>query len=381
MFDVQRIRLDFPILKTGLIYLDNAASSLTPEQVLQAELEYYHKFRANIHRGLHRPSTQASDKYDEAREKVARFINAEKDEIVFTKNATEGINLVANAIEWKRDDVIETTVFEHHSNLLPWLKLSKKGVKTKINQDYDSFSKSKLIAVGHVSNVLGSIAPVERIAREKGDALLLVDAAQSAPHFALDVKKLGCDFLAFSAHKMLGPTGVGALYIRRDLQAKIYSPFLGGGTIRAVSETDYELTHFPESWEAGTPNIAGAIGFGAAIDYLKKLGMENVHAHTKKLAQQTAEALRQIEKAVVYGDKSVRNAIVSFNVEGMPAHDVAAMLDESARICVRSGHHCAMPLMKKLGCNGTVRASFYVYNTEQEAEKLIEALKQIIQLA
>ncbi len=381
MLDVAKIRSDFPILKTGLVYLDSAASSLTPEQVVQAEIDYYHKYRANIHRGLHKPSTTASEKYDEAREKVARFINADRDEIVFTKNTTEGINLVANAIDWKHGDLVETTVFEHHSNLLPWLKLSKRGVKAKLHHDYSSFTKSaRLIAIGHAGNVLGSLAPIEKIAKEKGDTLLLVDAAQSAPHIPVDVKKIGCEFLAFSAHKMLGPTGVGALYIRRDLQAKIQSPFLGGGTIKAVTEDDYELTHFPENWEAGTPNIAGAIGFGAAVDYLKKLGMDHVHSHTKKLAEKAADELEDIVKTVVYGDDG-HNGIVSFNVEGMPAHDVAAMLDESSSICVRSGHHCAMPLMKKLGCNGTVRASFYVYNTEEEAKKLVDAVKDIAQLA
>ncbi|MBI5159656.1 cysteine desulfurase [Candidatus Micrarchaeota archaeon] len=381
MFDVRRVREDFPILKNGFIYLDSAASSLTPEQVLQAELDYYRNFRANIHRGLYKPSIQASEAFDDAREKLARFINASKDEIVFTKSTTEGINLVANALDWKQGDSVETTLFEHHSNLLPWLRLSKRGVKVNIREDYSSFSKSsKLIAVGHASNVLGSVAPVERIAREKGDSLLLVDAAQSAPHFSLDVKKLGCDFLVFSAHKMLGPTGIGVLYIKRDAQKTVNSPFLGGGTIRAVTAEDYELTHFPESWEAGTPNIAGAIGFGAAVDYLKKLGMGNVHAHSKKLAEKAAKELREINCVTVYGEKEF-NGIVSFNVKSMPAHDVAAMLDESARICVRSGHHCAMPLMKKLGCNGTARASFYVYNTEEEVEKLASAVKDVVQLA
>lgn len=381
LLDVRKIREDFPILKNGLVYLDSAASSLTPEQVLAAELGYYRNFRANIHRGLYKTSIQASEKFDEAREKIARFINADRDEIVFTKNATEGINLVANALDWKHGDAVETTTFEHHSNLLPWLKLLKRGVKVNIRDDYSSFSKpAKLIAVGHASNVLGSVAPVERIAREKGDALLLVDAAQSAPHFPLDVKKIGCDFLVFSAHKMLGPTGIGALFVRKELQQKIISPFLGGGTIKAVSGADYELTHFPESWEAGTPNVAGAIGFGAAIDYLSKLGMNNVHAHSKKLAEKTAKSLREISGVTVYGENEF-NGIVSFNVKSLPAHDVAAMLDESARICVRSGHHCAMPLMKKLGCNGTARASFYVYNTEQEAEKLANAVKDVMQLA
>ncbi|MEM4389472.1 MAG: cysteine desulfurase [Candidatus Micrarchaeia archaeon] len=377
--DVEKIRADFPILATDIIYLDSAATSLTPEPVLMAELSYYRQFKANIHRGLHRLSATASEMYDRARARVAKFIGAEPEEIIFTKNTTEAINIVASAIPWRRGDVVSTTIFEHHSNLLPWLQLKKRGVRVRIEKDYD-FARSRLIALGHVSNVLGKIAPVERVAREKGDALLLVDAAQSVPHFKIDVKELGCDFLAFSGHKMLAPTGIGVLWMRAELAEKLQPTFWGGGTIAHVEEETFMPAKSPDKWEAGTPNIAGALALAAACDYLERIGMENIFAHDREVCQKAFELISENPAIETYVDRKELTSILAFNVRGLSPHDVAAALDEAGRICVRSGHHCALPLHRWLGVNGTVRASFYLYNTLAEAAKLAETLEGISEL-
>ncbi|VVC04687.1 Cysteine desulfurase [Candidatus Burarchaeum australiense] len=377
--DLNAIRKDFPILKDGLVYLDNAATSLTPEPVLSAMLEYYRRYRANIHRGAHRLSLEATEKYDEARRRVAKFIGAREDELIFTKNATEAINLVALTLAWNRGDLVQVGPNEHHSNLLPWQRLARQGVKLEFRDNFDFGGKGvRLIAVNHISNVLGSQAPVERIAKEKGEALLLVDGAQSVPHIPISVKKLGCDFLAFSGHKMLGPTGIGALYMRHELMEKMEGAFLGGGEVMDASREGYKLAKGPQGWEAGTPNIAGAIGLAVACDYLSKLGMENVHRHCAELSAFTAEKMRGIRNVPIYG---AENGIVSFNVKGMKPHDVSLLLDRKAHICTRSGHHCAMPLMKKLGVDGTVRASYYIYNTKEEAELLAKTVGEIAELA
>ncbi|MEM3030958.1 MAG: cysteine desulfurase [Candidatus Micrarchaeia archaeon] len=378
--DVEKIRADFPILATGITYLDSAATSLTPEPVLAAELAYYRQFKANVHRGLHQLSATASERYDEARARVARFIGAKPEEIIFTKNATEAINIAASAIAWRRGDVVSTTVFEHHSNLLPWLQLKRRGVSVRIEKDY-AFAKSRLIAVGHVSNVLGKIAPVERIVKEKGDALLLVDAAQSAPHFRIDVRRLGCDFLAFSGHKMLGPMGIGVLFMRRELAEELRPAFWGGGTIAHVEEATFTPARIPDKWEAGTPNIAGALGLAAACEYLESIGMESVFAHDMEVCRKAFELISANPKIETYASREDVTTILAFNVKGLSPHDVAAALDEAGRICVRSGHHCALPLHRQLGVGGTVRASFYLYNTMAEAEKLAAVLEEISKLA
>jgi cysteine desulfurase/selenocysteine lyase len=375
--DTAAIRKDFPILKDGLVYLDNAATSLTPEPVLSAMLDYYHTYRANIHRGAHSLSQRATERYEEARRRVAKFIGAREDEIIFTKNASEAINLVALTLDWKKGDVVQLGPNEHHSNILPWQRLARQGVRLEFRDNFDFGANSKLIAVNHISNVLGAQAPVERIAKEKGGALLLVDGAQSVPHIPVDVRKLGCDFLAFSGHKMLGPTGIGALYIRRELMAKLEGAFLGGGEVLDVSRESYKLVKGPQGWEAGTPDIAGAIGLAAACDYLSKIGMNEVHKHCAGLSTLAGGRLKGVKNVSVYG---AENGIVSFNVGRMKPHDVALLLDKQ-KIATRSGHHCAMPLMKKLGVEGTVRASFYIYNTKEEAEKLVEAVREIAELA
>jgi cysteine desulfurase/selenocysteine lyase len=377
--DAASLRKDFPILGSNVVYLDNAASSLTPEPVLNAMLEYYHKYRANIHRGAHRFSLEATEKYDAARRRVAKFIGAREEEIIFTKNTSEAINLVALTLDWNSGDVVQLGPNEHHSNILPWQRLKRQGVKVEFRDEFDfDGKKARLIAVNHISNVLGSQAPIERIGREKGNALLLVDGAQSTPHIPIDVKKLNCDFFAFSGHKMLGPTGIGALYIRREVMEKLEGAFLGGGEVLDASREGYKLVKGPQGWEAGTPDIAGAIGLAAACDYLSKIGMENVHRHCSELGRITGEKLKAVKNISIYNSE---NGIVSFNLKNMKPHDVSMLLDKRAKICTRSGHHCAMPLMKKLGIDGTVRASYYVYNTKEEAELLVKTVGEIAELS
>ncbi|MFQ6010445.1 MAG: aminotransferase class V-fold PLP-dependent enzyme, partial [Candidatus Aenigmatarchaeota archaeon] len=385
-------------LQKGIIYFDNAATSLTPEQVVKAVVGYYHNYRANIHRGVHRLSMEASKAYEEAHKKVGSFIGARPEEIIFTKNTTEAINLVALSMEWERGDKIVTSTIEHHSDMLPWMRLRKKGVEVVfVKEDKEGIidmgdleakaEGAKLISVVHASNVLGCVSPVREIGRvaKKSGALFLVDGAQSVPHLPVDVKEIGCDFLAFSGHKMLGPTGIGALFMRKELAEKIEPAMLGGGTINRVTLDGYELAKLPDRWEAGTPNIAGAIGFGVAIDYLKGIGMENIERYEAELTKQVMEGLDGMDKIEYYGprDISKKVGVVAFNVKGMKPHDTASMLDSIANIAVRSGHHCAMPLAERVikRPEGTVRASFYIYNTAEEVDKLIKTLKEIVKIA
>lgn len=396
MLNLQKIRQDFPILNTGIVYLDNAASSLTPEYVLQKMLEYYHQYRANVHRGIHHLSQKASEEYERAHTKIADFINARSDsEIIITKNTTEGINLIANGLQLKKGDKIVTTMIEHHSNFIMWLRLRQHlGVNVEIIKpnreglfnlaDFEKAidDKTKLVAVTHVSNVLGVITPLEGIEKivHKHGAYLLVDGAQSVPHMKVDVRKLNCDFLAFSGHKMCGPTGSGALYIREELLDEVDPVYIGGGTIENVGKDFYKLTKSPMKFEAGTPPIAEAIGLGAAIEYLETIGMENIAAHERILAKKMREGLAKIKNVEVYGSEPKYGiGIVSFNVGDLNPHDVALALDVSSNIVVRSGHHCALPLMKEvLGRkDGTVRASAYLYNTEEEVEKLISIVSEL----
>ena len=399
MLNVEELRKDFPILKTGIIYLDNAASSLTPEPVLQKVLEFYHDYRANVERGIHRLSQRASEEYERARTKVADFINAKSEnEIIMTKNTTEGINLISRGLKWKRGEKIVTSLIEHHSNLIVWLRVknnyntgleivSPKEPVEKGLLDITEFEKiiddkTKLVALTHVSNVLGVITPIEeitKIAHEHG-AYVLVDGAQSVPHIKVDVQKIGCDFLAFSGHKMCAPTGSGALYIREELTEEIEPLCIGGGTIADVGVDYYKLDRSPRKFEAGTPAIAEAIGLGAAIDYLQKIGIENIERYERKLTKRMYEETTTLPKVDVYGpDPEHKIGIMAFNVDDLSPHDVALALDVSANIMVRSGHHCALPLAKSLLHKpGTVRASTYFYNTEEEIDKFVSALKEII---
>lgn len=397
MLDVKKIRRDFPILDSGIIYLDNAASSLTPEPVIQKMLEFYHNYRANVERGVHRFSQKASEEYEKAHAKVADFINAKSEtEIILTKNATEAINLVANGVNWKKGDKIVTSLIEHHSNFIVWLRLKKRyGVNVEIVKpnregifdtvDFEKAmdNKTRLVALTHVSNVLGVKTPVDEIAKiaHDHDAHLLVDGAQSAPHLKVDVQKIGCDYLAFSGHKMLGPTGVGILYARKELLDNLEPLSIGGGTIADVGLDYYTLAVSPMKFEAGTPAIAEAIGLSAAIDYLKEVQLENIEVYERELVKKMHQGLAGVPNVEVYGPKKAeqRTGILSFNVGDLNPHDVALALDVSANIMVRSGHHCCLPLHKELlkRREGTVRASLYLYNTEAEVEKLVSMVDEI----
>jgi cysteine desulfurase/selenocysteine lyase len=400
------IREDFPILnrkRNGkpLIYLDNAATSFKPKKVIDVVNDYYKKFTSNVHRGIYNLSQEATNLYEDSREKVAKFINAKHaSEIVFTRGTTEAINLIAYGLNWKEGDEVITTVMEHHSNIVPWQIIRDRfNVKVKyvdITNDYhlniSTFeeqisSKTKLVTLTHLSNVLGTINSVKEFANiaHEYNAFVLVDAAQSVPHMPVNVKEINCDFLAFSAHKMLGPTGIGALYIKRGTEEEINPPFGGGEMIKNVSLQSCTWNDMPLRFEPGTPNIAGAIGFGAAIDYLKKLGMNNVRSKEIMLTNLALKRLNEINKIEVYGPKfsEERGGIVSFNVrlskdKIMNGHDLALMLDELENIAIRSGLHCAEPLHKRLGINGSVRASFYIYNTKDEVNKFCDVLEAII---
>lgn len=387
------IKTDFPILN-DIIYMDSASTSLTPEPVLNAVSKYYREYNANVGRGVHRLSQVASQKYKDAHRKIADFIGANEEEVIFTKNTTEAINTVASGLRWKTGDKVVTTLLEHHSNFLPWLRLKSFGVALDIVKpdkngkfnvsDFEEVidDKTRLVAVSHVSNVLGTITPIEEISAicEKKNALLLVDGAQSVPHINVDVRNLGCNFLCFSGHKMLGPTGTGILWMKEDFFDRLEPLNFGGGMIDDVSLNGYELTKGYERFEGGTPNIAGAIGFGRAIDYLKKIGMDKIKDHEAKLTERLLEGLLEIGRVEIYGslNSKERIGLVSFNIKDLNPHDVALMLDEASNIMVRSGHHCCMPLMKYFGLKeGAVRVSFYLYNTEEEVDTFLETVKEI----
>jgi cysteine desulfurase/selenocysteine lyase len=397
MLDLRKIRGDFPILGSGIIYLDNAASSLTPKPVIEKMSEFYHEYRANVERGVHKLSRKASEELIAARRTVCKFINAESEAgVIFTKNTTEGINMVAHGLRWKRNDKVVTTLLEHHSNFIVWQRLRRFGVELEVVKpneeglfnihDFEKAidDKTRLVALTQVSNVLGTILPVQdvaRIAHEHG-ADVLVDGAQSVPHMRVDVRKLGCDYLAFSGHKMLGPTGIGVLYVSEEALHSLEPLCIGGGTIEEVTSSDYKLAEPPERFEAGTPPIAEAIGLGEAVRYLTNIGLNSVMRHEKSLIESMYQALVDIRGVEVYGpsDLNKRSGIISFNVKGLGPHEVAAILDESANIMVRSGHHCAMPLHTELlrRPEGSVRASVYIYNTQEEIEKLVETIAKII---
>ena len=402
MLDVAAIRKDFPILQRQvhgkpLVYLDNAATTQKPRAVIEALVHFYEHHNANIHRAIHALGEEATAAYEETRVKVARFINAPRPEcIVFTRNTTEAINLVAYA--WGRQnlgpgDEIVLTEMEHHSNLVPWQRLAQEtgaavkyiGVAddgTLALNDLGSFigERTKLVAVTHVSNALGTINPVADIvaAAHRRGAVTVVDGAQGAPHMPVDVQALDCDFYAFSAHKMLGPTGVGVLYGRYELLDAM-QPFLSGGEmIRRVRLEGANWNDVPWKFEAGTPNIADVIAFSAALDYLTALGMANVRAHEEELAAYALRRLRQREELIVYGplDASRRGGVVSFNYPDIHPHDVGTILDREG-VAIRAGHHCTQPLMNRLGVAGTVRASFYIYNTAEEVDALLDGIEKV----
>ena len=403
MLDVERIRDDFPILSRKvhgkpLVYLDNAATSQKPRAVIQALTEYYETYNSNVHRGVHTLSMEATDRYEEAREKVARFINAETPEsIIWTRNATESINLVAHS--WAESNISEgdeivVTRLEHHSNLVPWqriaarngaalrfLDLTEDGAVDMVGAASVINARTKLLAVTQVSNSLGTVVPVKELAgmaRSVG-AAVLVDGAQSVPHQPVDVEDIGCDFLALSGHKMMGPTGIGALYARREVLEQM-EPFLHGGEmVLEVSYEDASWNELPMRFEAGTPNIADAIALGAAVDYLTALGMENVREHEKQLTAYALDAFRELEEVDLFGPMDVdrRGGILSFHSFDVHPHDLGTFLDQEG-VAIRTGHHCTMPLMGVLGVPATARASLYVYNTEQEVDALVDAVKRAL---
>lgn len=404
--DVQRLRADFPILGTTLhasdnrpgvplVYLDNAASTQRPRQVIQAIVDTYEKHYANVHRGIHWLSDQSTDLYELARGKVQQFIGAPSlEEVIFTHGTTESINLVARSwgdANLRPGDEILLTEMEHHANIVPWQQAAvRTGATVRFapiaedgRLDLDAFDslvneRTRMVAVTAVSNVLGTINPLDRIIARAhaAGALVLVDAAQSVPHQTTRVEELGADFLVFSGHKMLGPTGVGVLYGRAELLAAM-PPFLGGGSmIRRVTTAGFEPAELPAKFEAGTPPIVPAIGLGAAIDYLEAVGIDAIHAHEQALCQRAHEVLSAIEGLKFLGPApQFKGGIVSFTLERVHAHDVAQLLDRQG-IAVRAGHHCAMPLHKRLGINASSRASFYFYNTLEEVELLGSALEE-----
>lgn len=399
----EAVRKDFPIFKRlvdgkPFIYLDSAATSQKPIQVIQSIVSFYEEYCSSVHRGIYRFSEMATETYENAREKVARLINArDSSEVVFVRNTTEAINLVAYSWGMRNlgnGDAILLTEMEHHSNIIPWQVVSRRthaslefitfddGGMLRL-EELDNYRKRnvKLFAFTYASNVLGTINPVRELvkfAREIG-AITVVDAAQAAPHMPVDVQEIGCDFLAFSGHKMLGPSGIGVLYGRKEILEGV-EPFMAGGEmVKEASFTDAAWNEIPWKFEAGTPNIEGAIGLGAAIDYLQRIGMENVRMHEERLTSYAMDELSRLEGISIYGPKDVRKrcGIVSFNVKGMHPHDVAWFLDRDG-IAIRAGYHCAMPLHVKLGIRGSARASFYIYNLKSDTDALLSSIKGAI---
>lgn len=400
MIDIQKIRADFPILdqeinEKPLAYLDNAATSQKPKQVIEALTHYYEFDNANVHRGVHTLAARATDAYESARVKVAKFIHArEVAEIIFTRGTTSAINLVVDSYaeaNIEAGDEIVISYLEHHSNLIPWQQLAKrKGAVLKyieleedgtisVKQAKKTISeKTKIVALAHVSNVLGTITPIKEIAAiaHKFGAVILVDGAQAVPHMEVNVVDLDADFYAFSGHKMMAPTGIGALYGKRELLDAMEPTEFGGEMIDFVELYDSTWKELPWKFEAGTPIIGGAIALGAAIDYLAEVGLANIHAHEQELVGYAIEEMSKIDGITIYGpkDASKRCGLVTFNLEGAHPHDIATILDEDG-IAIRAGHHCAQPLMKWLDVSSTARASFYIYNTKEEIDALIDGLK------
>ena len=386
---------DFPILtNSNIAYLDSGATTQKPREVLNAITQYYETSKANPHRGAYKLSIKATEVYDKTREKVAKFINSESSkQIVFTRNATESLNLIAYSYglnNLKKDDKIVISIMEHHSNLVPWQYVSKKtGAKLEYmytNENGELTEKEiaekitngvKIVGITHVSNVLGTINPVKEIIKKAHEvgAIVVLDASQSVPHMKVDVRDLDADFLVFSGHKMLSPLGIGVLYGKKELLENM-DPFLyGGDMIEYVYEQETTFAEIPTKFEAGTQNVEGAVGLAAAIDYLEKVGMDNVEKIEKELMKYALSELSKLNFVTVYGPKEIEKhaSVISFNVNGIHPHDVASILD-SKNVCVRSGNHCAQPLLRYMGIDSTCRASFYIYNTKEDIDRLIEAL-------
>ncbi|MDH3618547.1 MAG: cysteine desulfurase [Nitrosopumilus sp.] len=403
----EKIRKDFPILERTvrenktLVYLDNASTTQKPNQVIDAINDYYRNHNANIHRAVYALAEEATELYENTRDKIANFINVKnRVEIIFVRGTTEAINLVSYA--WgrdhlKEDDIIVTTEYEHHSNIVPWQLLTQeKGAKLEyigmndngeLNLDdldrYLATGKVKLVTFSLMSNVLGTISDAETIISKckAAGVLTLVDGAQAVPHMKVDIEKLGCDFFAFSGHKMLGPTGIGILWVRKSI-LETMNPFHGGGDmIREVHKYETTWNDLPYKFEAGTPNIADVVGFGAAIDYLSNIGMDVIRQHEIELTSYALDKLSQVKGLHIYGTKDIskRGGVISFNFADVHPHDVAQIIDEEG-IAIRSGHHCAQVLMERLNVAATSRASFYIYNTKEEIDTLINSLNKVARI-
>lgn len=400
MFDIQEIRSQFSILNQEvngkpLVYLDNAATSQKPNSVLEVWNQYYTELNANVHRGIHTLSQLATEEMELSRRKIQKFINAKNDfEIIFTKGTTEGLNLISYILtqKLKKDDEIIISYLEHHSNIVPWQLLCERtGAKLRVipidengilQLDYlDEFlsEKTKVVSVNQVSNALGIVNPVEEIiakTRANSDAYIVIDGAQSAPHFTIDVQKLDCDFFVFSGHKMYAPMGTGILYGKQEILEDL-PPFHGGGEMIAVCSFDATTyAGLPFKYEAGTPNVGGNIALGAAIDFIKKVGQENIQNHENALLDYAQRQLLEIDGLKVYGEKAHRTGVVSFNLEGVGISSDVGMILDKMGVEVRTGHHCTQPIMDFFNIAGTVRASFAVYNTFQEIDLLVEGVKK-----
>ncbi|MCF0126511.1 MAG: cysteine desulfurase [Clostridia bacterium] len=394
---MNEIKKDFPILNNSKItYLDSGATTQKPIQVIEAIEEFYKKYNANPHRGAYELSATATEKYEEIRTKISKFINAKKrEEIIFSKNATESLNLIAYSYgleNVKEDDEIVISIMEHHSNLVPWQKVCKtNNSKLKymyLNENYELTDeeieskitdKTKIVGITHVSNVLGTVNNIKKIidyAHKKG-AIVIVDASQSIPHMKIDVQDLDCDFLVFSGHKMLAPLGIGILYGKNELLDKMTPFIMGGDMIEYVYEQETTFASLPNKFEAGTQNVEGVIGLGAAIDYIENIGYEKIHEIESELIEYAREELSKLDYIELYLTNSRENysGVISFNIKGIHPHDVASILD-SEGVCVRSGNHCAQPLLRKMGIDSTCRASFYIYNTKEDVDKLVNAIKK-----
>ena len=393
--EINNIKKDFPLLENeNITYLDSGATTQKPIQVIKAVEKFYQKYNANPHRGAYSLSVEATEQYENTRTKIAKFINAKhREEIIFSKNATESLNLIAYSYgldNLKKDDEVVISIMEHHSNLVPWQKMTKQtGSKLNymyINENYEITDeeienkitdKTKIVGITHVSNVLGTINNVKKIikyAHKKG-AVVIVDASQSIPHMKIDVQDLDADFLVFSGHKMLAPLGIGVLYGKREILNKMTPFLMGGDMIEYVYEQETTFAPLPNKFEAGTQNVEGVIGLGAAIDYIENLGYDKIQEIEHEVISYARQELSKLDYLTLYTTPNEENhsSVISFNIKGVHPHDVASILD-SEGVCVRSGNHCAQPLMRFLGIDSTCRVSFYIYNTKEDVDKLVKAL-------
>lgn len=401
MKTVEEIKKDFPLLENNMItYLDSGATSQKPIQVINKVQEFYERYNANPHRGAYNLSIEATEAYENTRKEIAKFINTRfPEEIIFSKNATESLNLIAYSYGMenvKQDDEIVLSIMEHHSNLVPWQKVAKaKGAKLNymyINKDFELSEeeikskitdKTKIVGITHVSNVLGTINNIKEIikyAHKKG-AVVVVDLSQSIPHFEIDVQNLDCDFAVFSGHKMLAPLGIGVLYGKREILNKMEPFIMGGDMIEYVYEQYTTFAPLPNKFEAGTQNVEGVVGLGAAIEYIKNIGYKTIHELEEEVLLYARQELSKLEYLDLYLTPNIKNhsGVISFNIKGVHPHDVASILD-SYGVCVRSGNHCAQPLLRYMGLDSTCRASFYFYNTKEDVDKLVNSLNKAYEM-